>query len=47
MQTIVMLRTLGSNRYRILLTIVPPKPIPEGDMARKALSGGPGFPIPG
>ena len=44
MQTIVMLRTLGSNRYRILLTIVPPKPIPEGDMARKALSEA-GFPL--
>ena len=37
MQTIAALRSLGTDRYRILLTIVPPKPIPEGELARKAL----------
>ena len=45
MQTIVMLSTLGSNRYRILLTIVPPKPIPEGDMAKKGFEWQAGFPL--
>ena len=30
-------KSLGSDRYRILLTIVPPKPIPEGENARKAI----------
>lgn len=38
MQTIAALQSLGTNRYRILLTIVPPRPIPEGEMARKALT---------
>lgn len=38
MQTIAALRSLGTDRYRILLTIVPPRPIPEGEMARKALA---------
>ena len=37
MLTISALKNLGSDRYRILLTIVPPKPIPEGDNARKAI----------
>lgn len=37
MLTISALRSLGSDRYRILLTIVPPRPIPEGENARKAI----------
>ncbi len=35
--TIEALQTLGSDRYRILLTIVPPKPMPDGDNARQTL----------
>lgn len=35
--TISALKSLGSTRYRILLTIVPPWPIPEGENARKAI----------
>lgn len=35
--TIEALRTLGSERYRILLTIVPPRPMPDGDNARQTL----------
>lgn len=38
MQTIAALRSLGTDRFRILLTVVPPKPIPEGELARQALS---------
>lgn len=37
MLTISALHSLGSERYRILLTIVPPKPIPEGGNARRAI----------
>jgi chromosome partitioning protein len=37
MLTISALKSLGSDRYRILLTIVPPHPIPEGENARKAI----------
>jgi chromosome partitioning protein len=37
MLTIRALKSLGSETYRILLTIVPPKPIPEGENARKAI----------
>jgi chromosome partitioning protein len=36
-QTVEALRKVGSDRYRILLTIVPPKPMQDGDEARKAL----------
>jgi len=44
MMTISALKSLGSDRYRILLTIVPPRPIPEGENARKAI-GDAGLPI--
>lgn len=37
MLTISALKSLGSNQYRILLTIVPPRPIPEGENARRAI----------
>ena len=37
MLTISAVRSLGSDRYRILLTIVPPRPIPEGENARRAI----------
>ena len=37
MQTIQVLNDLGSGRFCVLLTIVPPKPVPEGQAARKAL----------
>lgn len=37
MLTISALKSLGSDRFRILLTIVPPRPIPEGENARKAI----------
>lgn len=37
MLTISALKSLGSERYRILLTIVPPQPIPEGENARRAI----------
>ena len=37
MLTLSALRMIGSDRFRILLTIVPPKPIPEGELAREAL----------
>lgn len=37
MLTIAALKSLGSDQYRILLTIVPPRPIPEGENARKAI----------
>jgi chromosome partitioning protein len=35
--TVSALQTIGAERYRILLTIVPPRPIPEGDNARRAI----------
>jgi len=37
MLTISALKNLGNESYRILLTIVPPRPIPEGENARKAI----------
>ena len=37
MMTIEALQRLGADQYRILLTIVPPKPIPEGEKARSAI----------
>jgi chromosome partitioning protein len=37
MQTVEALRHVGSDRFRILLAIVPPRPVPEGEAARKAL----------
>lgn len=38
MQTVDVLQTLGSDRYRILLTMVHPKPVKMAQMARAALS---------
>jgi chromosome partitioning protein len=35
--TVSALQAIGADRYRILLTIVPPRPIPEGDNARSAI----------
>ncbi len=35
--TIEALEQLGGDRYRILLTIVPPKPMSDGDYARQTL----------
>jgi chromosome partitioning protein len=38
LQTVQVLRHIGTDRYRILLTIVPPKPMPDGEEARRALT---------
>jgi chromosome partitioning protein len=38
LQTVGLLKDLGSDRYRILLTVIPPKPRRTGDQARDALS---------
>lgn len=38
LQTVDTLHSLGSERYRILLTMIPPKPRRTGDQAREALS---------
>jgi chromosome partitioning protein len=43
LQTVELLETLGSDRYRILLTMVHPKPIRMADMAREALGDLPLF----
>jgi chromosome partitioning protein len=43
LQTVELLETLGSERYRILLTMVHPKPIRMADMAREALGDLPLF----
>lgn len=43
LQTVDLLHTLGSDRYRILLTIIPPKPRKTGDLAREAMQGLPLF----
>ena len=37
MLTVAALQNIGAERYRILLTIVPPQPIPEGANARRAI----------
>jgi chromosome partitioning protein len=37
--TVRSLQSIGADRYRILLTIVPPKPQRDGDDAREALTG--------
>ena len=37
MLTIDELQRLGTNQFRILLTICPPKPIPEAENAREAI----------
>jgi chromosome partitioning protein len=39
MMTVEALRALGSDRFRILLTIVPPRPQPDGENARGSLLG--------
>jgi chromosome partitioning protein len=44
MLTISALRGIGADRFRILLTIVPPRPIPEGEIARRAIQEA-GLPI--
>jgi chromosome partitioning protein len=44
MLTVSALRGMGAERYRVLLTIVPPRPIPEGEQARAAIAGA-GLPI--
>jgi chromosome partitioning protein len=38
MLTVSALQSIGAERYRILLTIVPPRPIPEGENARRAIA---------
>ena len=38
-QTIKALKTLGSDRFRILITMVPPKPSRDGEEARAMLTG--------
>jgi chromosome partitioning protein len=38
LQTVGLLKDLGSDRFRILLTVIPPKPRRTGDQARDALS---------
>jgi chromosome partitioning protein len=43
LQTVDLLHTLGSDRYRILLTIIPPKPRKTGDLAREAMTSLPLF----
>jgi chromosome partitioning protein len=43
LQTVGLLKSLGSNRYRILLTAIPPKPRKTGDLARSAMQGLPMF----
>jgi chromosome partitioning protein len=37
LQTVKALRSLGADRYRVLLTIVPPRPMPDGEQARQAI----------
>jgi len=43
-QTVKALKTLGSERFRILITMVPPKPSKDGEEARAMLTGA-GLPI--
>jgi chromosome partitioning protein len=44
LQTVKALRTLGSDKYKILLTIVPPRPMSDGDNARMAIAAA-GLPV--
>jgi chromosome partitioning protein len=37
MLTLDTLKRIGSDRFRVLLTVIPPDPIPEGREARRAL----------
>jgi chromosome partitioning protein len=43
LQTVDLLETLGTDRYRILLTMVHPKPVKSGEVARQALGDFPLF----
>ncbi len=43
-QTVKALKTLGSERFRILITMVPPKPSKDGEEARAMLTGA-GLPV--
>ena len=43
LQTVDLLESLGSDRYRILLTMVHPKPVKMAEMAREALGDLPLF----
>ncbi|MEM8603199.1 MAG: ParA family protein [Cyanobacteria bacterium P01_H01_bin.121] len=43
MQTVDLLQSLGSDRYRVLLTMVHPKPVKLAQQAREALEGLPMF----
>jgi chromosome partitioning protein len=42
--TIGALQEIASNRYRVLLTMIPPKPAHDGELARAALEKA-GFPL--
>jgi chromosome partitioning protein len=44
MMTVEALQALGTDRFRILLTIVPPRPQADGDNARQTLLGA-GLPL--
>lgn len=44
MQTVELLKTLGTNSFTILLTVVPPKPSRDGDEARTMLTDA-GLPV--
>lgn len=39
MQTVAALKTLGADTYKILLTVIPPKPSTDGQQAREMLTG--------
>jgi len=43
LQTVDLMGALSSDRYRVLLTMVHPKPVRMAEMAREALSGFPLF----
>jgi len=43
-ETIAVLRAIGTDRYRILLTMVPPPPSKAGESARAVLEEA-GFPL--
>jgi len=44
MMTVAALQSLGADQYRILLTIVPPRPQADGDNARRTIAGA-GLPL--
>jgi len=43
-QTVTALKSLGNDRFRVLVTMVPPKPSRDGEEAR-AMLGGAGLPL--